>query len=916
MDRKKEILWYSGPNHFYRVTSRLARPGREAIVLFVSILCLAISFHALGQSIVGRVITEEGTPLNGAVVNILQQRDSIFHSFGRTDLCGNFSIPAPSDTGAYFLVFLYPKHTDVAIPLPVDDQFPGKDLGEIMLPLNAVFIEEVVITARSLMRVKGDTLEYDISGLNLSPNSRVEDVLNQLPGMRITRGGQIFSHGKVVERVLVDGEPFFGNDPALVTRNIRSDIVDKIQVYEDASENEKITGIKDNNKRKTIDIKLKEEKNKGMFGMAQLGYMNGHYNNLIMLNRFNGKEKIFGYAVSSNTGKLGVGYRNTKEGGSGLGEEFDDQTGNFTGEGRPEVYSSGLSYSNDWEKHRLNTHVSVKGMTVNGDREIDQVIDSETRPRKNSSTTNFQRTNHEQHFNLEYEWVGRSKLNVLLSAENERIFDVYQKRSRIEDLGEDGAIRTLRQDNHSQENVFRTDLQINWSKTLKKEGRRIAVGLRPSILSANSDNAIKLYGSGLDSSGTGELLVQGIRHENNLDFNLIYSEPIFGGLLVSSFENKNYLTGNHSKVGNQERSYPGSFGGHFRYNYRVNRVKSVYRATIKGFTTEFGTALSFDRSDLEDITRGSTDRNDFIFLQPAADLEYRWSQNHTLKGGYSKTNIRPTSFLVQSFADAEDLLNVYIGNTALKPRSINRLFLDYYNFKLQKLRAINASLEYNLKRNDIGYSILTGEDQNTIRPVHIDKATYDYTFSTSYGKEVTGQKDYLWLQVDGMQSISYSYVNEIENRLRSAFIKFRPSLAFKERAGIRFNLGAGPVFESLEYSQNEEFNFNGFGFEGEGGLDASFPLALRLEQRFQYTYKPRNELLGTSLNQLLWDLSLIKNFGREDSFAVELSVNDLLDQNQGLKRNFSNTGFTERRYSAIGRYFLLSFKWDLNQMGD
>src|SRR5690606_10712715 len=113
-----------------------------------------------------------------------------------------------------------------------------------------------------------DTLEYDISGLKLAPNSRVEDVLNQLPGMQVTRGGQIFSHGKKIQRVLVDGEPFFGNDPSLVTKNIRSDIVDKIQVYDDASENEKITGIKDKDKSKTIDIKLKEDKKKGVFGMA------------------------------------------------------------------------------------------------------------------------------------------------------------------------------------------------------------------------------------------------------------------------------------------------------------------------------------------------------------------------------------------------------------------------------------------------------------------------------------------------------------------------------------------------------------------------------------------------------------------------------------------------------------------------
>lgn len=868
------------------------------------------------QQITGRVEGEGGVALEGAIVNVLQGSDSVFYAFTRTDETGKFSLLSPADTGQYILVFMYPKHTDVGVFLAVDAGFTDTDVGTIKLPLNAVFIEEVVVTARSLKNMKGDTLEYDLSGLNLTPNSRVEDVIDQLPGMQITKGGQIFSHGKRIERVLVDGEPFFGNDPSLVTKNIRSDIVDKIQIYDDVSEEEKITGIKDNNKRKTIDIKLKEDKNKGMFGMAQVGYMNRYYNNMIMLNRFNGKEKIFGYGVLSNTGKLGIGYKNMSDGGGGLGNEFDDYTGNFTGQGKPKVYSSGLSYSNDWEKHKLNTHVSVKGMTVEGDREVYQVIDSEIRPLENTSTTDFKRTTHAQNLDLNYEMDGSSRLIVSLHGGHERAFEVYQKDSRVEYIGENGAISSLQQNNDSKEDIFRTKLNVNWSTELNEEGRRISIGFQPSLMRVSGDGYIKMNNDGLDQPMTTELKAEGNRHENNLDFSLTYSEPIFHGALVSSFENKNYLSGNRSNIRSQQERYLRMFGGDFRYNYRMNRVRSVYRRTIKGLTAEFGTALSMESSNLEDIGGSDTIRHRYVFLQPAVYLEYKWSQNHIIKGEYSKIDIAPTSFFVQPFGDASDLLNVYSGNTALRPRSVNRFFLNYYNFKLQKLRAINASFEYNLKQNDIAYAIRIGEEYNTIRPVNTDKQTYDYTFSTSYGKEVTGKRDYLWLQLDGRQSVGYHYVDGTENKLNSTFVKFQPSLAFKERAGFRFNLIAGPVFESLDYSQNDNLNFKGVGFEGSGGLDMSFPLNFRLEQRFHYVYKPKNALLGTSLNQLLWDASLIKTFGKENIFTAELSVNDLLNQNSGLQRVYGNTGFTESRYSTIHRYFLLSFKWDINRMGD
>lgn len=126
---------------------------------------------------------------------------------------------------------------------------------------------------------------------------------------------------------------------------------------------------------------------------------------------------------------------------------------------------------------------------------------------------------------------------------------------------------------------------------------------------------------------------------------------------------------------------------------------------IKDFSTEFGTAVSLERSNMEDIAGCNIVRNNFVFRQPTADLEYKWSQNHTIKDQYSKANIAPTFFLVQPFGDASGLLNFYTGNKELKSRSVNKFSLSYHNFKLQKLRAINTSFEHNLKHNDIGYSI-------------------------------------------------------------------------------------------------------------------------------------------------------------------------------------------------------------------
>jgi|GEM_PF-2514315 len=891
-----------------------AAPFVKAIILSALVCTMG---EAAAQAITGKVRTEEGGALSGVIVSILHREDSIIHSFGRTDVSGGFSLPAPADTGAYLLVFLYPRRTDVAIPLDVPHGFRGSELGDVRLPLNTVFLEEIVVTAGGLMTVRGDTIEYDIGRLELAPNSRVADVINQLPGMQITRGGQIFSHGKMVDRVLVDGEPFFGNDPSLVAKNIRSDMVDKVQVYDGASDREKMTGIKDSDKRTTIDIKLKEDKKKGVFGMAQGGYLNGFYNNVAMLNRFNGSEKIFGYGILSNTGKLGIGYKNMTTGGGGSVDGFDRGSGNFTGEGRPSVYSSGLGYSNAWEKRRLNASLSAKGMRVEGEGDEYQVINSGARTRKNTRSTGFDRTSRGQDFALDHEMNGRSRLYVSLRAGHERVLETSRKDSRMEEVGRSGAIGTLKQENEGKENVFRANMDINWSTDLKKEDRRISVGFRPDMLTAIADKCYaKTVGNGQDTPTTNALKTTGNRHENNMDFGLAYSEPVHKGILVNSYESKNYRSHNRSHATGGEEDDAQMFGGDFRYKYTVNRISSVYRATVKGLAAELGTALSLERSDQKDISTGSRVRNRFLFLQPVAELEYRWHQNHTINGRYSKTNVAPTSFLVQPFGEADDLQNVYIGNNGLKPRSANRFSLDYHNFKLRKMRAINASFELNLKHRDIGHAILTDGTQNVIRPVNIDKPTYDYRIGAAFGREVASKNDYLSLQLEGRQSLGYNYVDGIENSLRGLSAKFRPNLSVRERGGFRFNIGAGPVFESLRHSQNDDLNVKGLGFEGQGSLYLRFPLRFRLEQHFDYAHKPRSGLPGTSLDRLLWDVTLAKHFGKADMFTAELSANDLLDQNTTLQRIHGSTGFIESRHATVNRHFLLSFKWEINKMGN
>ena len=94
----------------------------------------------------------------------------------------------------------------------------------------------------------------------------MEELLKKLPGIQVDKDGKIKAMGETVQKVLVDGEEFFGDDPGMAVKNLRADAVKEVQVFDKKSEQSEFTGIDDGKTQKTINLKLKENKKTGYFG--------------------------------------------------------------------------------------------------------------------------------------------------------------------------------------------------------------------------------------------------------------------------------------------------------------------------------------------------------------------------------------------------------------------------------------------------------------------------------------------------------------------------------------------------------------------------------------------------------------------------------------------------------------------------
>jgi hypothetical protein len=231
-------------------------------LVVLALLILLLSWKPLfaqnNYAIKGSVLdTASSAGLQNASIAVLNSKDSTLVRFTRADANGGFSLNNLRQ-GNFILLLTYPDFADYVETFALSADKPLKDFGKLKMILKARLLAEVIVKGTAAqMTIKGDTTEFNAAAFNIEANSKVEDLLKQLPGIQVDKDGKITAHGQAVNKVLVDGEEFFGDDPTLVTKNIRGDMVDKVQLYDKKSDQATFTGIDDGERTKTINIKLK-----------------------------------------------------------------------------------------------------------------------------------------------------------------------------------------------------------------------------------------------------------------------------------------------------------------------------------------------------------------------------------------------------------------------------------------------------------------------------------------------------------------------------------------------------------------------------------------------------------------------------------------------------------------------------------
>ena len=351
----------------------------KKIILFVFVILLISSTgFAQTNGLLGRVYDSTNVkPIVFATVSIIRKSDSMLVKHARTNQQGRFSISGlKADT--FILLIAHNNYIDFVDEIILTEKDAVKDLGDYNMIQRGQVLREVIIKNTAGIKIKGDTLEYLADSFKVRQGAMVEDLLKVLPGIQVNKKGEITAQGEKVEKVLVDGEEFFGDDPTVATQNIQSKVVEKVQVFDKKSDQAAFTGFDDGQEEKTINLKLKDNMNKGQFGKVELGAgLDDRWQNQAMVNSFKNKRQMSLYGLMSSNGKTGLGWEDknkyTGDGGNMMMDDdggfmwnfYDsgDDGGNF-GNGIPEgltkAWVGGVHYADKWNenKEHLNTNYS------------------------------------------------------------------------------------------------------------------------------------------------------------------------------------------------------------------------------------------------------------------------------------------------------------------------------------------------------------------------------------------------------------------------------------------------------------------------------------------------------------------------------------------------------------------------------
>lgn len=911
-------------------------------ILLVLILLINIAIlNGQKLSIDGKVMNFEKKPVENATVYLLKQKDSSIINYTPTNKEGKFSLKTDPFNEPTVLKIDAEKLTSYSKNIEKMDQ--SLSLGSIELEKNTVFnIEEVKISA-SPVKIKKDTIEFNAASIKVRPDSKIEELLKQIPGVEVSNEGKITVNGKDVDQIMINGKPFFDKDGKVALQNLPADIIKNIQFTTTKTKEEELSGKTAKSNNTTINFNIDEKKNKGLISRLTLGYgSDKRYEGSGLLSYFKKDTKISLLASSNNINSQGfsndevfdsMGHgRNSwmMQGGSVTtvgGTTYYSQGGNNT-KGIQKSTTIGFNYNDKFAKDADLDTFSL--MHSNNNLETRSKVSRTTLLPDYTLKTNSENNGENETKQYNFDTAAKIKLDSLTSIYISPSFSRTEgtnfnnsKSSTLRDntlLNESNSFVNTTSENNS------FNPNISFSKKFKKKGRVVYANMNGTISESKTNNLNQSQTVFYQNNGTNDdrnQLAKNKNQSNNYSFSTGYTEPISDSATISL--NLNYDS-KFSRGLRNVNDFDINTGQYSKYNailsnsmdQKINQISPEINFEFNKKKINIWSSASIQITDMKVSSMYNNQQYDlqknFVLPNYNLNFQYELSQNKNLSlYNYAGFNI-PGAEQLTPYKDLSNPLITYQGNPDLKNTWTNSTYLYFSNYNMVKNISYYVNIGFTYENNNItNYSYYDDSGKQFVTYANVSGNK-----SLNAGGGFT--KNFKWkenkLIINPRFNMNYAYNRGFINsqQFSSGSYSINPGLNLTYEVKDKFTI-------KPSYSIGYNFsNYTNYSIDRVQTTNQALKLQLTnyifksnlvFGNDFEYNTSS-NISPGFKRDFYFWNTSLGYSFFKKQ-LTAKVKVYDVLNQNQSVRRTITNSYFEDRDDLILKRYIMFSLSMKLNK---
>jgi len=891
-------------------------------IFFTCLLLLSCSLIYAQQkngTVSGRVIqSKDKKPVDYASIVVKNLKDSSVVGSGTTGIDGKFTFKN-LQPGSYrfYAAFLGLKNANKDFTIQADRA--DINLGDIILEGSSIDLQTVEIKAEvPPIVVKKDTLEFNASSFKTVENAVVEDLLKKLPGVEVDKSGAVKAQGETITKIKVDGKEFFGNDPLLATKNLPADMVDKIQIVDELSDQAQFTGIDDGTRTKIINITTRKDKKNGYFGNSSVGYgSDDRYDINANVNKFNKDQQMSVVAQFNNVNKQNFGGGLGGGGGAG-GRSAGITSTNAFGFNFADTYSDQTQITASYFFNKTENLILRNSVTQNLLGDITTVFN-------NNQSNTSDRLNHRLNFMVDTKIDSLTSLRIqptISYTNNESLNNSIYTR----DYGTYTTNGSQSLSNHSTSPSINNNILLR--RKFKRRGRTLSLNFNTSINDNDADNYNNITDNTLNGGVTTQKITNQFNDQQSSSINqnsrLVYTEPISKMLsLEFNYQNgfnhnvSDRFTYNFNPATLQYDLLDLTYSNSYENTILTNTAGFSFNGNGKKYNWNLGMAVQNTDRTNNNLSQNYILKQNVFNYTPSAMYRYNFSNSKRLVINYRGSTNQPTINQLQPIPNNTNTQSIPVGNPDLKPEFNNNLRIAYNTFTVGKNRSLFINLNLTQTSNKIANSsslIQSGINQGklAILPVNVS-GTYAGSISSSLSLPLMPEnKLNFHISVNGSYDRDVNFTNSIKNITNSWSVTNGYRLV-SNLDKLDLTAGVNGSINQSTYSVQSNSNTRYYTFSPNISISYMFPGDIRWSVDADYNQNTGRGA-GFDTHFTLINSYISKQFFKNRG-TFKATINDLLNENQGISRTANNNTIQDVSYNVLKRYFMFSFTYSLNRMG-